>query len=148
MKRFLVNQWRRETRQKRGGGRATVPLEGNEAACVTAETPVRIAELRELREAMGVALQRLRRQCEAEGDGERFDQLSAFLVPGEAVPDGEAVAGRLGMNSGALRVAVHRLRKRYGQMCVDVDLGDLAPVGAARSRRQQVDDLLGIVSQC
>jgi RNA polymerase sigma-70 factor (ECF subfamily) len=53
------------------------------------------------------------------GDGEateRFELLHGFLTgEGEDIPYKEA-AERLGMTEGAVKVAVHRLRQRFGSV--------------------------------
>jgi RNA polymerase sigma-70 factor (ECF subfamily) len=59
---------------------------------------------------------RLREESAAEGKGKMFEQLKPFLMTGQtAIPYAEAAAG-LGLNEGAARVAVHRLRKRYREL--------------------------------
>jgi RNA polymerase sigma-70 factor (ECF subfamily) len=59
---------------------------------------------------------RLRDECAAEGKGKVFEQLKPFLMAGQSdIPYAEA-AGKLGLNEGAARVAVHRLRKRYREL--------------------------------
>ena len=50
------------------------------------------------------------------GNSEQFDRLKQFLSA-EAQPGAYAdVAASLGMTSGAVGVAVHRLRQRYGEL--------------------------------
>ena len=49
------------------------------------------------------------------GKIELFDALKGALIGEEALPRGE-MAERLGMNEGALKVAVHRLRQRYRKL--------------------------------
>ena len=58
----------------------------------------------------------MRDECAAEGKGKVFEQLKPFLMAGQSdIPYAEAAA-RLGLNEGAARVAVHRLRKRYREL--------------------------------
>lgn len=45
-----------------------------------------------------------------------FQQLEAFLKEESASGDYPAVAERVGMSAGAVAVAVHRLRQRYGEL--------------------------------
>ena len=59
------------------------------------------------------AQDRLRREYETGGRGPVFEQLKVFLS-GDRAPISHAEAGAvLGMNEGAVKVAVHRLRQRY-----------------------------------
>lgn len=68
-------------------------------------------------------LARLRDDWSAEGRGREFDALKACLL-GEG-PDGgyAAVASQLGTSEGALKVAVHRLRRRF-QAELKRDIGE------------------------
>jgi RNA polymerase sigma-70 factor (ECF subfamily) len=63
------------------------------------------------RELTARTLRRLRLESEAEGKGEQFDVLKGSLTGDE--PAREETAARLGMTEGAVKVAVHRLRRRY-----------------------------------
>ncbi|OQB89658.1 MAG: hypothetical protein BWX84_02303 [Verrucomicrobia bacterium ADurb.Bin118] len=45
-----------------------------------------------------------------------FEQLKMFLAAGKSETAQREVAKALGMEEGAVRVAVHRLRKRYRQL--------------------------------
>ena len=59
---------------------------------------------------------RLRKECAAEGKGKVFEQLKPFLMMGKSdIPYAQAAVS-LGLNEGAARVAVHRLRKRYREL--------------------------------
>jgi DNA-directed RNA polymerase specialized sigma24 family protein len=58
-------------------------------------------------------IQRLETECGAEGKANLFAQLKVFLAAGKSDTAQSEVARVLGMEEGAVRVAVHRLRKRY-----------------------------------
>jgi RNA polymerase sigma-70 factor (ECF subfamily) len=45
-----------------------------------------------------------------------FEQLKLFLMVGQGDIPYARAAARLGLNEGAARVAVHRLRKRYREL--------------------------------
>ena len=61
-------------------------------------------------------LQRLRADYEREGKHSWFEALNSTLTGSrESQPYG-ALAARLGTSEGAVKVAVHRLRKRYRQL--------------------------------
>src|SRR5262249_13887158 len=59
---------------------------------------------------------RLREESVSEGRVEHFDALKPFLTAGRGViPYAEAAVG-MGVNEGAARVAVQRLRRRYREL--------------------------------
>jgi hypothetical protein len=62
------------------------------------------------------AMQKLRLEHFAAGKGALLEKLQIYLS-GDAkkIPYGE-IAGGLGMSANAVKVAVHRLRKRYGEL--------------------------------
>lgn len=59
---------------------------------------------------------RLRSECAAEGKGQVFELLKPFLTMGKSDMPYARAAASLGLNEGAARVAVHRLRKRYREL--------------------------------
>jgi hypothetical protein len=80
--------------------------------CLCICKPQRQRTVRTLQDARA----RLRHECAAEGKGKVFEQLKPFLTLGKSdIPYAEAAAS-LGLNEGATRVAVHRLRKRYREV--------------------------------
>jgi RNA polymerase sigma-70 factor (ECF subfamily) len=67
----------------------------------------------------------------AEGKGERFEHLKPYLSAGKGDIPYATAAVALAMDEGAVRVAVHRLRKRYRALLRDEvaqTLGDPAMV--------------------
>ena len=56
----------------------------------------------------------VKEQYEQTNKGELFEALKIYLGEGSTVPYREA-AETLGMKEGAIKVAVHRLRERYGE---------------------------------
>ncbi|MDB6170780.1 MAG: polymerase sigma factor, sigma-70 family [Chthoniobacteraceae bacterium] len=120
LKHFLADERDRAHAQKRGGGHCPVSLE----SC-TAEQRYALEPLDELspdrlfdrRWALAVieqALARLRAEYNALGKGALFEALRPLLAaPEEARPYAE-LGVTLGMNEGAIKIAVHRLRQRYG----------------------------------
>jgi RNA polymerase sigma-70 factor (ECF subfamily) len=57
--------------------------------------------------------------AEAHGSEQQFAELKIFLTAGTGAISHTNAARRLGMSPGAVRVAVHRLRKRYRQLLRD-----------------------------
>jgi RNA polymerase sigma factor (sigma-70 family) len=125
LKHFLVNEWRYLNRQKRGGGETMLSLDW-----ATADTKFQVASVAEPapdkafdREWAVALLENVIRSLQAEwwaeGKGRLFEQLKVFLVSGTGETAHAEVARLSGMDEGAVRVAVHRLRKRYRALLRD-----------------------------
>ncbi len=119
LKHFLANEWDKSQAQKRGGGAAPLSLDWQ-----TADTQFQVAAANEPspdqafdREwalaLLAKVIGRLQKECAAEGKNKLFDQLKIFLTTGKGAVSHAAAAKNLGMDETAVRVAVHRLRKRY-----------------------------------
>jgi len=80
----------------------------------TGLSPEELYESRWARAVLLRALKRLREESETTGKGPLFHKLSGHLTGDE--PDYDRIAQEMGTTTGALRVAVHRLRKRLGAL--------------------------------
>ena len=117
---FLVKEWVRINRQKRGGGQTILSLDEEGAENRYALEPadkLSAQKLYERRWAMTLldqAMKRLGEECRQNGKTELFEKVKN-LLSGDAQDEcyRELAAG-LAMSDGAFRVAVHRLRQRYG----------------------------------
>ena len=123
MKHFLANQERRQGAQKRGGHRLTISLDFHtgenrysQIEPVDNLTPERLYEKRWALTLLDLVLSRLREEFRAAGKLELFDTLKQFLAGGTAKPAYLEVAEQLGMTEGAVKVAAHRLRRRYRKL--------------------------------
>ncbi len=67
------------------------------------------------RETTASALEALRKEMGRAGKGEQFDALKGSLT-GDVVSSREEIAARLAISENAMKVAVHRLRKRYRKL--------------------------------
>lgn len=120
LKRFLANEWDRANRQKRGGGRQIISLDEQDtegrylAEPVDDRTPENLFEQRWALAVLEQVVNRLRAEMTEAGKAELFRELKDFLG-GDGGSYAEA-AERLQMNEGALRVTVHRLRRRYREI--------------------------------
>ncbi len=122
LKHFLANEWDKARRQKRGGGVAPLALDWQDADTRYQLEPAdRLSPDKLYDRAWAVTLlerviARLRAESAAEGKAGLFDPLKPFLMVGQnAIPYAQAATG-LGMAEGAVRVAVHRLRRRYREL--------------------------------
>ncbi len=116
---FLVKEWVRANRQKRGGGQTIVSLdEGaeNRYALEPADN-LSAQKLYERRWAMTLldqAMKRLGEECRQNGKTELFEKVKNLLSGDAQEECYRELAAGLAMSDGAFRVAVHRLRQRYG----------------------------------
>jgi RNA polymerase sigma-70 factor (ECF subfamily) len=120
MKHFLANEWHRARTRKRGGGVTTVELDALDPEARYALEPALSTDPdasfdREwAQQSVARAMEVLRAESEASGKGDLFEALKGSLMGEE--PARSETAERLGMTEGAVKVAVHRLRKRYREL--------------------------------
>jgi RNA polymerase sigma-70 factor (ECF subfamily) len=118
--RFLINEYERSQALKRGGRLGHLSLqaaeEGYHAGLSSSTTPETLYERRWAETVLDSVLARLRQEFEADGQLERFEILKPFLTGDKVVPSASEVAARLGMTETALYSAIHRLRRRYGEV--------------------------------
>jgi RNA polymerase sigma-70 factor (ECF subfamily) len=121
LKRFLADQRRLNTRQKRGGGQPVLSLEteGPEFAlrseAVDTLTPEKLFERSWAHSLLERALDRLEEEMAASGRQQDFEGLKPLVIR-EREDSGAAVAHRLHRTAGSVKVAVHRLRRRLGEL--------------------------------
>jgi RNA polymerase sigma factor (sigma-70 family) len=121
VKHFLANERDRAQAQKRGGGRAVIAWEslGAEARYrlepADALTPEKLFERRWALALLDQVLARLQGEFDQGGKAQQFDALKGTLTGGLETAYA-AIAERLGMSQVAVKVAVHRLRRRYREL--------------------------------
>lgn len=125
LKHFLANEWDKSQRQKRGGGVQHLSLDWQSAEerfriePPDITSPDRIYDREWALALLERVIHRLRDECVSEGKAELFDHARQYLMVGEASISCPQAAQALGIAEGALRVAVHRLRKRYRELLRD-----------------------------
>lgn len=118
---FLKNEHRKNSAIKRGGQHSILSLDFEAAESqfslepVHERTPQKAFDRNWALAVLNQVLQSLEQQYADSGKSELFDALKSHLV-GEASVPYSALAVNLGMKEGAIKVAMHRLRERYGQM--------------------------------
>jgi RNA polymerase sigma-70 factor (ECF subfamily) len=117
LKHYISNSSARQRTQKRGGGRLIVSLENAEGQYVVEPadhgTPETLFERRWALTVVEGLLADLRTEWTNSGRAIEFDEFKACLL-GQAPAGGYvAVAARLGTSEGAVKAAVHRLRRRF-----------------------------------
>ena len=125
MKHYLSKERVRERALKRGGGRMPISLDSERAEGryqlepVENLTPDKVFERHWALTVAERAQASLRADLERQGKGDHFEKLEAFLLGGPPLPQYSEVAAALGMSEGAVKVAIHRLRKRLGGLLRD-----------------------------
>jgi RNA polymerase sigma factor (sigma-70 family) len=119
LKHFLSKEWARAKTLKRGGGQALISLDA-----LSAEeryrrepednaTPERLFEQRWALTLLDRVLSRLSEEYETAGKRALFEQLRGCLTGDSGLPPYAELAVRLNLTEGAVKVVVHRLRRRY-----------------------------------
>lgn len=122
LKHFLANERARAGAQKRGGGRKVLSLD-----CESAETqyaleprdelsPEKLFERSWALTVLDRAMTRLKAEAVAAKKQEQFDRLKMYITTGKNAIAYRKVAAELKMSEGAVKVAVHRLRRRYREL--------------------------------
>jgi DNA-directed RNA polymerase specialized sigma24 family protein len=119
---FSAERHRHDTRIKRGGGvellrwDALAAEERYSAEPCTEVTPETLFEKRWATTVIKAALDALKAELEGQGKGRLLEEIEGHLWGGGATDSYGEIAGRVGMSEGALKVAVHRLRHRFGEL--------------------------------
>lgn len=121
---YLANQWDRVHCKKRGGGRLIVSIEaqseeGNRFEPHYEVTPEREFEFRWAVALVAAVVGRLEAEMESGGSGIPFEELRPFLGCDQEPGLYGEIARRRGLKETTVKVAVHRLRRRYGQLLRD-----------------------------
>ncbi|MEI9961732.1 MAG: sigma-70 family RNA polymerase sigma factor [Limisphaerales bacterium] len=123
LKRFLANEWDKSKAQKRGGLQIPISLDTEMAErkfqtefAATEISPDLAYERRWALTLLEQTLSRLRSEFEHAGKTSEFERLKNFLTADKSEIPYANVATELQMSENALRVAVHRLRKRYREL--------------------------------
>jgi RNA polymerase sigma-70 factor (ECF subfamily) len=122
LKHFLDNEWDKAQTQKRGGQYEFVPWDeftgedryGQEPFHeLTAE---KIFDRRWALTVLETVMEELRKEYTVAGRQALFEAFQVFLSGETATSTYAELGANLTMNEGAVKVAVHRLRRRYGEL--------------------------------
>jgi len=122
LKHFLSHERDRSRALKRGGGVETVSLDVQMAeerlgsASVDRLTPEEIFERHWALTVLDRTLERLQQTAAESGTAHQFERLKPYLTGETSRAPYREVAEGLGMTEVAVRGAVHRLRRRFGEM--------------------------------
>jgi RNA polymerase sigma-70 factor (ECF subfamily) len=119
---FVQNERKKQRTLKRGGGVTFVPWQIDDAEDRYQQepadrmTPEAIFEYRWALSVLEIAGERLRSEFVKAGKERDFDALEVFLSGDKRHVSYAEVAQKLDRSEAAVRVAVHRLRSRYGEL--------------------------------
>jgi RNA polymerase sigma-70 factor (ECF subfamily) len=122
MQNFLTNEWRKAQASKRGGGLRTLSLDFTVGDSKLSFEPghdwtaERIFERNWCITLLDHVLSQLREEYDASGKAELFTALRPFISSNRQEGSLAALAEQLEMTEGAVKVAAHRLRKRYREL--------------------------------
>ena len=120
LKNFLANERDASCAQRRGGGQSAVRLGSGEAEThyllepADSRTPEAVFERRWAFAVLDQAMSLLRREYSAAEKGDQFEELQGFLPNGRGNLSRADLAAKRGVTVGAVDVAIHRLRQRFG----------------------------------
>ena len=149
LKRFLANEWDRANRQKRGGGSPLLSLDWEDAdqryQIIPADnlSPDKLYDRAWAMTVLERVIIRLRDESVAEGKSRLYECLKPFLMLGKSEIPYARAAAALAMSEGSVRVAVHRLRRRYRELLREEIAQTLSDPSQAEAEIQALLGALG-----
>jgi RNA polymerase sigma-70 factor (ECF subfamily) len=119
---FLANEWRNARAQKRGGGVVVISLDDTSAEQqyerlpASDLSPEKLFEQQWATTLLDQAIVKLRDEFRAEGKAVLFDRLKIFLTGEKRSTSYASLATELATTEAALKMAVSRMRQRYGEL--------------------------------
>jgi RNA polymerase sigma factor (sigma-70 family) len=136
LRHFLSHQREQARTLKRGGATRTLSLDTDMAEqrytgeASDGRTPEEIFDRRWAMTVLDRAMDRLSQEPTLAADPNQFELLRPYLTSAEPQAPYKQVAHSLGVSEGALRTAIHRLRKRFGH-CLRAEIEQLVSEPAA-----------------
>lgn len=121
LKHYLINEHGKANALKRGGGHQIISdlelvEERFSAEPATEQTPDALYDHGWATALLEQALGKLREEMSGGGKAQTFERLKVFVWGANTTPGYAQAAEQLGLTEGALKVAVHRLRQRFGEL--------------------------------
>lgn len=121
LRNFVANERDRERALKRGGRERLVELDADagvrfEREARDDDTPEKLYERQFALALLDEVTARLADEQRRAKKGAQFERLSAYLSQSSDEVPYSVIAAELKLSDGAVRVAVHRLRKRFGEL--------------------------------
>lgn len=135
---FLANEWDRASALKRGGGQTLVPLDHVDAessylAAPAVAGPEADFDRNWALAVLALTMRNLEDELRAAGKERIFEHLRPHLQGERSGRPYAEIGAELGLSEGAVKVTVHRLRQRYGELLraeLTRTVGDEAEVAA------------------
>jgi len=125
LRNFTINQYHRDTAQKRGGGFEKIDVDPDElerrfsGVAGSGKSPDELFDLQWANSILARTFERLRKEYDDAGKAESYEVLKGTLgQSAEQVPF-SVLARRLNTSEGSLRVAAFRLRKQFRSLLKD-----------------------------
>lgn len=122
LKHLLADETARARAKKRGGDRFILSWEQDGAEQRFAQEPAdgsspeRLFERRWALTVLNHAAARLRAEFTTVGDAPLFEHLKAYVTGEATAPTYATTANQLGLSESAVKSAIYRLRRRYGEL--------------------------------
>jgi RNA polymerase sigma factor (sigma-70 family) len=128
LKRYVANEYEKQTSQKRGGDAIVVPLQLHANEWREADhryqieptspelTPERVYQRRWALALLDRAMSELELAWREAGKESEFSALKVYLTGDANAPSHAAAAQQLGMSPGAVKTAVHRMRAQFREI--------------------------------
>ena len=120
VKHFVANEWDRVRAQRRGGGRTLASLDVEDAeakyglSLAVPQTPETIYEKQWALTLLEHALSRLGEEMARSKHAQHFSRFRPFLTFEGSEASYQDLAQELGMSEAAIKVTIHRMRRRFG----------------------------------
>jgi len=116
LRHFFVNAWRSAARQKRGGGAEMVNLESVGDVPAEPDGADALYDREWAAALLAAVFARLRASYDGRGKAVLFDLLLPGLPGGNGLQPLAAVAVSAGVSEPQIKLDLHRLRRRFGEM--------------------------------
>jgi RNA polymerase sigma factor (sigma-70 family) len=119
---FLDNEWHKQRTLKRGGQRIFIswdelkPEEREALEPSDRLTPEKVFNRRWALMLLERVMHQLQKECIAARKGELFEKLKDHLTGDQGEQSYQEIAKQMNMSVGAIKVTVHRLRRRFGEL--------------------------------
>ena len=144
VKHFVSDTLDRERAVKRGGGATmeTITEVRADLPEVSALAPDREFDRQWALTVLSRGVTTLEAEFSSANKAEHFAVLKPWLTGDEGTLSQALIAERLGMNEGAVKVAIHRLRKRFREL-IKLDIAHT--VGSEQAAREELAHLLAVI---
>lgn len=112
-KRFIYDSWKKQSSQKRGGAHRDLPLDDTILEDTYASDPSIKYDQEWAKVVVDDTYERLRKRYSKQNQDAVFKELEQ-VIDGTPLEDSSASATKLGLSAVALKSAVHRIRRRFG----------------------------------